>query len=203
MIKPAIFGGEIWKNKKNVVILHVKTKTCLRFQTYCLGIWCNGNTTDSGPVILGSSPSIPTTEGASNLIRGTCVFYLFSQQTFPTLRTISDHLGFQSEQHGRSHRKALGKGQTEKPFPHDKKDKHLRRCSECPAGNDYHSRFLHHISGFLQPDCIQIATALYRCHYNEKSGILLHFCKSPLSSRIQLELPTCLFIQLVAKSQGV
>ena len=24
------------------------------------GIWCNGNTTDSGPVILGSSPSIPT-----------------------------------------------------------------------------------------------------------------------------------------------
>ncbi len=25
-----------------------------------LGIWCNGNTTDSGPVILGSSPSIPT-----------------------------------------------------------------------------------------------------------------------------------------------
>ena len=27
-----------------------------------IGIWCNGNTTDSGPVILGSSPSIPTTE---------------------------------------------------------------------------------------------------------------------------------------------
>ena len=26
-----------------------------------IGIWCNGNTTDSGPVILGSSPSIPTT----------------------------------------------------------------------------------------------------------------------------------------------
>ena len=27
-----------------------------------IGIWCNGNTTDSGPVILGSSPSIPTDE---------------------------------------------------------------------------------------------------------------------------------------------
>ena len=26
------------------------------------GIWCNGNTTDSGPVILGSSPGIPTKE---------------------------------------------------------------------------------------------------------------------------------------------
>ena len=25
-----------------------------------IGIWCNGNTPDSGPVILGSSPSIPT-----------------------------------------------------------------------------------------------------------------------------------------------
>ena len=27
-----------------------------------IGIWCNGNTTDSGPVILGSSPSIPTAD---------------------------------------------------------------------------------------------------------------------------------------------
>ena len=25
-----------------------------------IGVWCNGNTTDSGPVILGSSPSTPT-----------------------------------------------------------------------------------------------------------------------------------------------
>ena len=27
-----------------------------------IGIWCNGNTADSGPAILGSSPSIPTTK---------------------------------------------------------------------------------------------------------------------------------------------
>ena len=27
-----------------------------------IGIWCNGNTTDSGPVIPGSSPGIPTYE---------------------------------------------------------------------------------------------------------------------------------------------
>ena len=26
----------------------------------CIGIWCNGNTTDSGPVIPGSNPGIPT-----------------------------------------------------------------------------------------------------------------------------------------------
>ena len=30
-----------------------------------IGIWCNGNTTDSGPVILGSSPSIPTEKAYS------------------------------------------------------------------------------------------------------------------------------------------
>ena len=28
--------------------------------TLNIGVWCNGNTTDSGPVILGSSPSTPT-----------------------------------------------------------------------------------------------------------------------------------------------
>ena len=26
-----------------------------------IGLWCNGNTTDSGPVISGSSPDSPTT----------------------------------------------------------------------------------------------------------------------------------------------
>ena len=25
-----------------------------------IGLWCNGNTTDSGPVILGSNPGSPT-----------------------------------------------------------------------------------------------------------------------------------------------
>ena len=33
-----------------------------------IGIWCNGNTTDSGPVILGSSPSIPTKKAYSSRI---------------------------------------------------------------------------------------------------------------------------------------
>ena len=32
-----------------------------------IGVWCNGNTTDSGPVILGSSPSTPTEEIAKPL----------------------------------------------------------------------------------------------------------------------------------------
>ena len=39
---------------------------CIRIQAswdvkdVTFGVWCNGNTTDSGPVILGSSPSTPT-----------------------------------------------------------------------------------------------------------------------------------------------
>ncbi len=32
-----------------------------------IGVWCNGNTTDSGPVILGSSPSTPTEQIAKQL----------------------------------------------------------------------------------------------------------------------------------------
>ena len=39
------------------------------------GIWCNGNTTDSGPVILGSSPSIPTTTKCFLIVEST-FFYL-------------------------------------------------------------------------------------------------------------------------------
>lgn len=30
-----------------------------------IGIWCNGNTTDSGPVIPGSNPGSPTKKAAN------------------------------------------------------------------------------------------------------------------------------------------
>ncbi len=30
----------------------------------CIGIWCNGNTADSGPAFPGSSPGIPTKKSA-------------------------------------------------------------------------------------------------------------------------------------------
>ncbi len=39
-----------------------------------IGIWCNGNTTDSGPVILGSSPSIPTKLKTSTPTAVACLF---------------------------------------------------------------------------------------------------------------------------------
>ena len=39
-----------------------KTKICNTFALAKrnIGLWCNGNTTDSGPVILGSNPGSPT-----------------------------------------------------------------------------------------------------------------------------------------------
>ena len=37
-----------------------KNTMIARTEFFSIGVWCNGNTTDSGPVILGSSPSTPT-----------------------------------------------------------------------------------------------------------------------------------------------
>src|SRR5574344_1077881 len=42
----------------NVCVLEKSSNFAAENKT--LGIWCNGNTTDSGPVIPGSSPGIPT-----------------------------------------------------------------------------------------------------------------------------------------------
>ena len=38
-----------------------------------IGLWCNGNTTDSGPVFLGSNPGSPTEEDRS----GDLFLYLY------------------------------------------------------------------------------------------------------------------------------
>ena len=45
---------------EKVVPLHPQFGTRLFCFANDIGVWCNGNTTDSGPVILGSSPSTPT-----------------------------------------------------------------------------------------------------------------------------------------------
>ena len=46
-------------NKRKAKILRFFINRKTRFADN-IGVWCNGNTTDSGPVILGSSPSTPT-----------------------------------------------------------------------------------------------------------------------------------------------
>ena len=42
---------------KKVVPLHPQIEIC-----YNIGVWCNGNTADSGPAFPGSSPGTPTQE---------------------------------------------------------------------------------------------------------------------------------------------
>ena len=43
---------------KKLYLCSVKRKGWLNKNDF--GLWCNGNTTDSGPVFLGSNPSSPT-----------------------------------------------------------------------------------------------------------------------------------------------
>ena len=49
---------------KKIVEMFVIPKlfVSLHPQTKIIGLWCNGNTTDSGPVIPGSNPGSPTKE---------------------------------------------------------------------------------------------------------------------------------------------
>ncbi len=51
-----------------------------------IGVWCNGNTTDSGPVILGSSPSTPTFINDCFTKSKTVVLFLSEKR-------VSQHLG--------------------------------------------------------------------------------------------------------------
>ena len=46
--------------KKNFVPLQPQTRNKGCESLSDIGLWCNGNTTDSGPVISGSSPDSPT-----------------------------------------------------------------------------------------------------------------------------------------------
>ena len=55
----------------------VNLQTIFTDNVLFIGVWCNGNTTDSGPVILGSSPSTPTAAetGANDIhCTGLCLF---------------------------------------------------------------------------------------------------------------------------------
>ena len=57
-----------------------------------IGIWCNGNTTDSGPVILGSSPSIPTKQ--SLFITNRLFLYIYlSIHTYSCKKKNQNNIG--------------------------------------------------------------------------------------------------------------
>ena len=67
----------IWQFSENAVILHSYSREALLF-TPKFGVWCNGNTADSGPAFSGSSPDTPTIFfylAQSNFYQFGCVFY--------------------------------------------------------------------------------------------------------------------------------
>ena len=49
---------KVCRFQKKRYLCNVKNE--IRLLAKDIGIWCNGNTTDSGPVIPGSNPGIPT-----------------------------------------------------------------------------------------------------------------------------------------------
>ena len=50
--------------EKNFLICFVVRRTCATFAPEMIGLWCNGNTADSGPAFPGSSPGSPTKKRA-------------------------------------------------------------------------------------------------------------------------------------------
>ena len=64
--------------EEKLVPLHPKSKS--------IGIWCNGNTADSGPAFPGSSPGIPTKRNANRLIMMRLAFFiLYFSRDFPVI----------------------------------------------------------------------------------------------------------------------
>ena len=51
-------GEKVWWFKKSPYLCNRKTE--IKRSAKDIGVWCNGNTTDSGPVIPGSNPGTPT-----------------------------------------------------------------------------------------------------------------------------------------------
>ena len=65
------------KSPKSFVVSRKSTTFAPAKVKISIGVWCNGNTTDSGPVILGSSPSTPTKEIAKSLKSNNLAIFLF------------------------------------------------------------------------------------------------------------------------------
>ena len=60
-----------------------------------IGVWCNGNTTDSGPVILGSSPSTPTAEKplSTDVVNGFFCSYYFHESIKHYMCLVEEEVG--------------------------------------------------------------------------------------------------------------
>ena len=66
---------------KKVVPLHPKT----------IGLWCNGNTADSGPAFPGSSPGSPTARRADTCVSAR-LFYPYPYPFIYYIKTIGEEI---------------------------------------------------------------------------------------------------------------
>ena len=60
---------KIWRVCNKVLLLHPYSRAMLpgTLHFLCLiGVWCNGNTADSGPAFSGSSPDTPTQKSSTS-----------------------------------------------------------------------------------------------------------------------------------------
>ena len=59
-----------------------------------IGVWCNGNTADSGPAFPGSSPGTPTDRIAKMLkIKHLAIFLFLFSRDFPVKPNLNNYLG--------------------------------------------------------------------------------------------------------------
>ena len=65
---------KVWRVKKKSVPLHSQLRNRVANK---IGIWCNGNTADSGPAFPGSNPGIPTKESQASFLLDFFVFGIF------------------------------------------------------------------------------------------------------------------------------
>ena len=66
-------------SKKNGKTICITKKSCTFASQMSLGLWCNGNTADSGPAFPGSSPGSPT----ERFPHGNLFFYAITDKKAP------------------------------------------------------------------------------------------------------------------------
>ena len=60
LVLPFLVRVRVSQPHSNILLIKRDVFIAIKFRFCNIGIWCNGNTADSGPAFPGSSPGIPT-----------------------------------------------------------------------------------------------------------------------------------------------
>ena len=60
LVLPFLVRVRVSQLHSNILLIKRDVFIAIKFHFCSIGIWCNGNTADSGPAFPGSSPGIPT-----------------------------------------------------------------------------------------------------------------------------------------------